>query len=380
LPNYGSSVGEWACGPLRPGVPFPAPTTSSSSSGAGGAGGAGGGTGGAGASGGGGAAPISAEIQCCYGRIEPHGPQGCGRPLVVEGIAVTSPTLDREGWRSATASNVTDLPPWIREELALRWARDAALEHASVASFARFVLDLLSVSAPADLVSAAGAAMRDEIQHAELCYSMASRHAGRALGPGPLPLAGVALGGTLVDVALRALVEGAIGETVAAIVAARTLGVTTDPEARAALTVIARDEATHAELAFRFLAWAAREEEVRRALHRALPAAIDSAVSAARGFEGTRDDAIFEANGQPGGELRARASREAILEVAGPCLSALLDARRWQATSCAPAGTREIHVAAGTGCGGAPFAAGRPAGSFPAEEARLTRTCAFRAT
>jgi hypothetical protein len=113
-------------------------------------------------------------------------------------------------------------------------------------------------------------------------------------------------------------------ETAAAILASRTLEITTDPVAREALAVIARDEAAHAELAFRFLAWAARDDAVRRELASALPAALEDALRAEVAHEITRDDALLGAHGQPGGALRRAAVREAVAEVARPCLAAIL--------------------------------------------------------
>jgi hypothetical protein len=47
------------------------------------------------------------------------------------------------------------------------------MEHASVAAFARFTLDLLALGAPADLVQSAQQALGDEIAHAELCFGLA---------------------------------------------------------------------------------------------------------------------------------------------------------------------------------------------------------------
>lgn len=326
------------CGPLGPGQIVPnGPASSSVSSGIGGAGGMGGsggvaGVGGSGGAGGGvhfgGSAPMGPQLQCCYGSLQQVNWGGCGRPFVVDGHAVTSKAVAREDWcaRADGRKGVEMIPAHVRAALADRWGRDAALEHASIASFARFVLDLLAVGAPADLVRAAEAAMRDEIDHAERCYAMASRYAGSALGPGALPLGGVMVGGDVLDVALRALAEGCVGETIAAITARSALDATRDAEAREVLAVVARDEAAHAELAFRFLAWAARDQRVREGLWRALPAVIEQAAAAAMN-EATREpaeEALLEAHGQPGAALRARATREAVEQVIVPCLSAVL--------------------------------------------------------
>jgi hypothetical protein len=261
---------------------------------------------------------------------------------------VTSAAVERSDWGSAVVA-APDIQEPIRALLAQRWAADAALEHASVASFARFVLDLLALGAPASMVRDAQEAMRNEIAHAERCYALASRHAGRAIGPGPLPIAGVAVGGSRVEIARRALEEGCVGETIAAVLAERTLAVTSDPEAREVLEVIARDEAAHAALAFRFVAWAAEDGAVRSELARTLPSTIAAAQAALADHAVTEVDATLEAHGQPGGALRARAAREALNEVVLPCLAAILvNASSSSAPSAAPGRPRARSGAAGT--------------------------------
>jgi hypothetical protein len=335
------SVGG-VCGPLRPGVPVGDPMTgasASASSGAGGAGGAGGGGAGGAGGGSGTGGPVGPLLHCCYGQVQGPGVPLCGRPLVVAGRAVTSPLATRADWCSVIAGGPAGMPDDARRALADAWARDAALEHASVGSFARFVLDLLAVGAPSDLVALAQRAMGDEIAHARACYALAGRHAGAPLGPGSLPIAGVAAGGTLAEIAVRALVEGCIGETVAALVAERALERTTDEAARAALAMIARDEAAHAELAFRFVAWAARDAEARAALRADLGGAVASALrDGSSGAEPPAEAAILAAHGIPDGATRAAALREALRGVVVPCLGRILreEAALTPATARAP--------------------------------------------
>src|SRR5262245_52773660 len=66
---------------------------------------------------------------------------------------------------------------WSVSEAARRWARAAQYEHASVASFARFSLELLALGAPSDLIARAHRAAIDELEHTELALGVA-----RALG------------------------------------------------------------------------------------------------------------------------------------------------------------------------------------------------------
>jgi hypothetical protein len=82
--------------------------------------------------------------------------------------------LDDAAW-SAFAARVDARGTDLRRRLAERWSRAALAEHASIASFARFTLQLLRGGL-------------DEIEHARLSFRVASVFAGRSLGPGPLPI------------------------------------------------------------------------------------------------------------------------------------------------------------------------------------------------
>ena len=145
-----------------------------------------------------------------------------------------------------------------RVALAEAWTADGLLEHASVASFARFSLALLAAGAPAELVLGAHQAALDEVRHARLCFGLASAYAGEVIAPGPFPLSGAVSVGPISTLAVSTIHEGCVGETVAAVLASEQLARATDPAVRAALTQIAADEARHAELAWRTVAWAVK--------------------------------------------------------------------------------------------------------------------------
>src|SRR6185369_11435722 len=101
-----------------------------------------------------------------------------------------------------------------------QWTRDGLFEHASVASFGRFALELLAAGAPAALVEDAHRAALDEVRHARLCFDLASAYAGEAIAPGAFPFEGrVEVTSDLASIASRAAREGCIGETIAAAVA-----------------------------------------------------------------------------------------------------------------------------------------------------------------
>jgi hypothetical protein len=130
------------------------------------------------------------------------------------------------------------------------------MEHASIAAFARFNLQLLSLGAPSDLVIACNRALADETRHAQLCFGLASHYAGKSLGPARLDIQHCFEDNSLEAVMNLVLVEGCIGETVAALEALEGADSATDPVVRDVLQRIAQDEQAHAELAFKFMRWA----------------------------------------------------------------------------------------------------------------------------
>jgi hypothetical protein len=184
--------------------------------------------------------------------------QNCaiGRPLLVDGRAQTAALAERADWAALDLTvDLADLDPSLRAALAQHWLDVAALEHASVASFARFTLELLALGAPPALVADAQRAGLDEVEHAKLAYALASAYAGRRFGPGPLDLSGVGLSVDRRKV-LRALVnEACVGETLGVAEALALASLTRDPALQRAHARIAADEQRHAELAWRTLAW-----------------------------------------------------------------------------------------------------------------------------
>lgn len=191
-------------------------------------------------------APPPGEM-CCYDYTTGD---CCGRPFLVGGAARVAPLVEGDAWCGPQA------PADVDARLAEEWLADARLEHASIAAFARFTLQLLELGAPPDLVAAAQRAGLDELAHARSCYALAARFGGVAVGPGPLDLGGALAPLTLPELAALVVREGCVGETLAAALADAQLARAEDAEVRAALERIARDEADHAELAWRFVAWA----------------------------------------------------------------------------------------------------------------------------
>ena len=197
------------------------------------------------------------------------------------------------------------LDPSDRALLAAHWRRAGEMEHASVVAFCDLARRLRRLGAPADLVERCEAAAAQEAEHALRCFALASRFAGRDIGPGRLrrprrlPHRRVH---RLTTIAVDCWRDGVVNEACAAWSAAEQARLATDAEAREALLVIARDEAEHAALSADVMAWcvAVGGDPVTAALcsaaaadtaRRRSPAVPDSAALAAHGVSAPLADA-----------------------------------------------------------------------------------------
>lgn len=126
--------------------------------------------------------------------------------------------------------------------------------------------------APGEAMDTAGALPRAA---ARLCFGFASAYAGYEVGPGPLDVCGNLETTSLGAVVELVIAEGCFGETSATLEALDAAELATDSEIVRAYRLIAADEQRHAELAFRFVAWALEQDRalvasrVRQALARA---------------------------------------------------------------------------------------------------------------
>lgn len=159
-----------------------------------------------------------------------------------------------------------------------RWFAEVAhLEAASVPAFERLAAELREHHAPAELIAAALRAAVDEARHADRLGAIATRLGGR---PSPVELA-PPHPRSLVALALENAVEGCVGETWAALLAAHQARAAEDPEIRACMAEVAADEAAHADLAWAIDAWiaprlsAAERNDVLAARSRAVLALRD---------------------------------------------------------------------------------------------------------
>jgi hypothetical protein len=182
----------------------------------------------------------------------------CGaRPYLIAGEARVAVLVNGSGaWAATSTPSLAGLDRERRLSLARHWSNNGLAEHASIAAFARFSLGLLSLGAPASLVTETARALGDEIAHAELCFGLASAYAGRRIGPGELPHDRAFADGSFFDVVSTAIAEGCVGETLAAAEVTEAAELAADPEVRRVLGRIAEDEKRHAELGWKFLRWA----------------------------------------------------------------------------------------------------------------------------
>ena len=257
---------------------------------------------------------------CCYTGTSPSGPGRALRPAA----GVLPAPLPRADWTDGAGeridlSRVVDAR--VRDAARLAWLDAAALEHASVATFARLSLELLALGSPPSLVADAHAAAQDEIRHATSSYAIASTLGAHVVGPGALAAGAAPLAApTLERIASEALLDGCFGETLASLMAAEGAARAEDPALQRVLDGIAEDEARHAELAWRILAWALASSPSTVAP--ALEAALTTiSVTAAR----RRSDLDLSTLGFVS-RADENALRAAVLGgIVEPCLRALID-------------------------------------------------------
>jgi len=185
---------------------------------------------------------------CCYPAEITDGDDSCavGRPYLEGGVPRQAPL------RSSSASSaITDTAR------AAAWALAGSGEHASVASFARLSLQLMSLGAPSSLLREVHQAALEEVKHAEQCWELARRFGGAEVEAGPFPFRdsfSTRVG--LAELAAAAVREGCLAETLGAHVLSVAAEHAPEAEVRAALESMAEEESRHSVLSFRIVAWA----------------------------------------------------------------------------------------------------------------------------
>jgi len=189
---------------------------------------------------------------CCY-RVEvedsdPNSECAIGRPYF-EGEQQLRAPVREQGQPLAGAAQAR----------ATAWAEAGAGEHASVAAFARLSLELMALGAPSELLAGVHRAALEEVRHAEQCWTLAQRFGGTTRSAGAFPFPdSIAISRSLAELAAAAVREGCLAETLGAHVVAAAAELAPEPDVRVALRAIATDEAQHAVLSFKIVAWALR--------------------------------------------------------------------------------------------------------------------------
>jgi hypothetical protein len=251
------------------------------------------------------------------------------RPFLVGASLRKAERAQRSDWIERFPDFETPIDERTRLALMESWLQDALEEHASVAAFARFAMQLLAVGAPSKLVAGAQRAGLDEIRHARACFGLARRYASVAAGPSALEVADAMQPVSLAELAMLNAEEGLVGETLGAILAAEQLNRTTDPVVAAVLRRISADEARHTELAWGFAAWAVEQggDTVRAAIAPALEHALRETLKAPI-LRYDVDLELWHAHGRLTCEEARAIALQGIREVVEPCAGALLGTKR----------------------------------------------------
>ena len=186
-----------------------------------------------------------------------------GRPFTVDGKSRTTKSKasgkanfdDYNSWKIDLFPSVSENSTSFNHEVGLYWLEQAEAEHASVASFARHTLQLMSIGAPSELLIASQAASIDEIKHAKMCYGFASTFMNTDIAPQSLDVDGSLGELDLKNVIQSVIREGCIEETLSAIEAHFRAHYSTDFEVKNVLKEIAADETRHAQLAWDTISW-----------------------------------------------------------------------------------------------------------------------------
>ncbi|NRA35176.1 MAG: hypothetical protein HRU17_17750 [Polyangiaceae bacterium] len=269
-----------------------------------------------------------------YRSCAPHPGWVCGRPFLVACDERRANSVLRDDWlgdgatvRDSTASVLmtTEVPveETLEAEILHRWRDIALMEHASVAAFSRFSLQLMFLGAPPDLIRRSQQASLDEVRHAEFAFARATHYAGAAVGPGALSMQGALDDCDLYGIAELTILEGCVGETIAAVEATEAACLATGADLRCELLRIAEEEQAHASLAWDTLRWLLQEHAGDQRLLATVRRAFDNACSQ-RSCESDAPVAALGAHGLIAGSLRREIHERVRREVIAPASRRLL--------------------------------------------------------
>lgn len=229
----------------------------------------------------------------------PDGGWPCCMSTTDPGMVECSVTRDCSGRRPA-GFTIADA---AEHSLGQHLARMALLEGASVCAFRALGADLRRLGAPGRLVRAAHRSKRDEARHFRMTSALARAHGAQVREPNVTPIGGR----SLEQVALENAVEGCARETFGALLAHVQAARAKDPNVRAVMRRVARDETAHAELSWAVHRWALTKLE-RSAKARVVAALFDAARAIAEAPQKQADPSLAAAAGLPrADEMRALA-------------------------------------------------------------------------
>ncbi len=279
------------------------------------------------------------EFQACIaGACEPL-MNTCGRPFLVGGIQRQAAAVSRSDWAHAMTVDFGCLDSRDRSALAEHYTSAGLMEHASIAAFARFAMDLLALGAPPELVADAHGALADELAHARICFGLASAYAGASRGPGRIDIEGALHRGSSGEILETTFREMCIGETRAAMEVAESAQRATEPTVRAALERIAADE-------WKFVRWlldgqsAGERSLMRLRMLAAVEGRRSRRLEATTGPELEMDE--LAAHGYLPNAVRGAVHDAAINDVVAPCVEALANQWRGRALAASAGQTTAI--------------------------------------
>ena len=173
----------------------------------------------------------------------------------------------------------------LNQAIALEFSIQAEGEHASVASFARHTLQLMTMGAPPTLLMGSQQAALDEIRHAKMCYSIAEAFLEETIRPSSLDIDGSVKAMNKEEVIQSVINEGCIGETISAVRAQFGFYKAKEPMVKDILEEIAADESNHAQLAWNTVQWVIdRFPKLRSVAKETFKARLDRPISTLNSF------------------------------------------------------------------------------------------------
>jgi hypothetical protein len=190
------------------------------------------------------------------------------------------------------------------------FAHAAHLEAASVHAFRHIHEELSELGADAELLARVESARRDEVRHARVTARLARRFGAKVTRARVSPRSPR----TVLAMAIENATEGCVRETYGAIVATWQALAAQDPEVRAAMVGIAKDETEHAQLSWDLAAFfderlTAEEQSVVREARR-------HALATLRGSLGEPSAALVVQAGLPTGTLALQLLDDSAQELA----------------------------------------------------------------